>query len=253
MGLLEGKVVVITGCAAGLGRGLGLAMAREGATVCGMARRKEKLEATCAEFAEISGDSLAVVGECGKREDCHRFVQAVVDKFGRVDVVVNNAMGMNRVSAEETTDADLDLAFHSAAYASLYMAQEAFPYMKEQGGGKIINFASEAAMRGSDYSVSYSMAKSAVVGLTRSLGLQWAQYNIQCNAVAPVAVSESWQWVLDNCPQEYIDSILAENNMGRMGDPETDIAGVVIFLASSMSNYMTRRTLWADGGTYGEY
>lgn len=108
-------------------------------------------------------------------------------------------------------------------------------------------------MRGSDYSVSYSMAKSAVVGLTRSLGLQWAQYNIQCNAVAPVAVSESWQWVLDNCPQEYIDSILAENNMGRMGDPETDIAGVVIFLASSMSNYMTRRTLWADGGTYGEY
>lgn len=253
MGLLEGKVVLITGCAAGLGKGLGLAMAREGALICGMARRKEMLEAACEEFAAISGDSLAIVGDCGKREDCHRFVQAAVDKFGTVDVVVNNAMGMNRHEPEDATEADLDLAFHSAAYASLYMAQEAFPYMKAQHSGKIINFGSEAATRGSDYSCTYSMAKNACIALARSLGASWAKYNIQANAIVPVAVSESWEWFVANNPKEVVDAVLAQNPSGRMGDPETDIAGIVIFLASRLSDYMTKRTLYADGGAYGEY
>lgn len=251
-GLLEGKVVLITGCGAGLGKGLGKAMAREGAIVCGMARRADKIKAAAEEFAAISGDSLGMVGDVANREDVHKFVQAAVDKFGTVDVVVNNAMGMNRNLPEDITDEDLDLAFKSACYGSLYMAQEAFPYLKEHGG-KIINFGSEAAMRGMEESASYSMAKAGCIALSRSLGLAWAKYNIQCNAIIPVAVSESWEQYVQMAPQETIDAVLGQIPAGRMGDPETDIAGIVIFLASNLSNYMTRRAIWADGGAFGEY
>ena len=250
MGLVDGKVAIISGCGAGLGLGLGKALAREGAIVCGMARRKDKIMAAGEEFKKISGDSFVMVGDVGKREDVDTFVAEVVKKFGTVDIVINNAMSMVYSSVAETTDEDLEKIMRSAAYGSLYMMQAAFPYLKEKGG-KVVNFGSEQDRQGSIGTCAYAMAKAACLGLTRSAAMEWAQFNIQVNAICPTAVSESWEGFVATNPPEVVESILARFPMGRLGDPETDIAGVVLFLSSHLSDYFTARTLFVDGGFAG--
>ena len=247
-GLVEGKIAIITGCGAGLGRGLGRALAREGAIVCGMARREDKIMSAGEEFKAISGDTFVMVGDVGKREDCKKLVDEVTKKFGTVDILLNNAMSMRYNGVADTTDEDLEIMMSSAPYGSLYMMQYCFPFMKAQRSGKVVNFGSEQDRSAAVGTTAYAMAKAACLGLTRSAAAEWAQYNIQVNAICPTAVSESWEKHVANSSPEDIEKTLAMFPMGHLGDPDTEIAGTILFLSSYLSDYFTARTIFVDGG-----
>jgi NAD(P)-dependent dehydrogenase (short-subunit alcohol dehydrogenase family) len=244
MGILEGKVAIITGAGAGLGLSIGRAFAKEGAIVATIGRRADKIAAAAAEFKSIAGKAFGMQGDVGKRDDVNKFVAAVVKEFGAVDILVNNAMAYNMKSFMDSTDEDFEKIFRSGIYGSVYCLQACFPYLKRKGG-KVINFASMAGLQGLHNHASYAIAKEGLVGLTRVLALEWAQYNIHVNAIAPLAESDAF-----NNPDgpEMRKGLIAATPLGRVGDPEKDIGRACVFLAGPDSNWITSRTIYVDGG-----
>lgn len=247
MGKLDGKVAIITGATRGLGLGIARAFVKEGAKVATIAMNKERLDAFEKEFTEEGYDVLAVQGDISKRENVKKCVDAVVEKFGTVNILVNNAAAYNYKLLEDTTDEDMQKILGSAVYGSLYFMQEVFPYMKEKGG-KIINFGSLAGVYGLVGHTSYSIAKEGLLGLTRTAALEWAKYNIQVNAIAPLAATDMWYDFERSQPKEVVDAFLGMIPAGYMGDPEKHVGRVVVFLASEDSDWITSRLLYVDGG-----
>lgn len=246
--LLAGKVAVITGAGDGFGLGISRAFYKEGARIAAIGRRQEKLDLLKAEIEAAGGECVVVAGDVGYRENCHAVVQAAVDKWGTVDILVTNAMAYNIAMVETTTDADCEKIIRSGFYHTLYCMQEVFPYMKAQGHGKIINFGSMAGLMGLPGHAAYSFVKEGIIGLTRTASLEWAQYNIQVNAVAPAVATPAWDNFVKEQSPEAVEAFLSLIPMHRMGDPETDGGRPVVFLASEYSNWITGRTLPVDGG-----
>ena len=148
---------------------------------------------------------------------------------------------------EEITDETLEEALRSCVYGSLYTMQACFPTMKERGG-RIINFGSGAATMGSPILASYNIAKEGVRGLTKVAAVNWGQYGITVNTVCPLAPSDAYALWFDSLDEEGKQSHLAGIPLRRMGDPEQDIGGLVVFLAGPGAGYITSRTLHVDGG-----
>jgi NAD(P)-dependent dehydrogenase (short-subunit alcohol dehydrogenase family) len=185
-------------------------------------------------------------GDVGKRDDVNKFVAAVVKEFGTVDILVNNAMAYNAKKIIDTTDEDVEKVMRSAVYGTLYCMQACFPYLKEHGG-KVINFSSVAALYGAVDHGSYAIAKEGLSGFTKVAALEWAQYNIQVNAIAPLGESETSAAYAKLDPEEHVKHMKAIP-MGRMGDPEKDIGRACVMLASSYADFITARTIFVDGG-----
>lgn len=247
MGKLDGKVAIITGASKGLGYGIAKAFVKEGAKVATIGRNQERLDAFVKNFTEEGYDVIAVQGDVSKRECVKKLVAETVKAYGTVDIVVNNAAVIYYKTVEEITDEDMNTILGAALYGSLYCMQEAFPYLKEHGG-KVINFGSLAGVYGMVRNACYGMAKEAILGLTRAAALEWAQYNIQVNAVAPLGATDMWFDFENTRPQEDIDAFLGMIPAGRMGDPEKDVGRPIVFLASEDSDYITSRLLYVDGG-----
>lgn len=244
--VLEGKVAIITGAGSGLGLGIARAFAKEGATISTIGRRYEKVAAMAEEVKGMGGKALAVKGDVGERVDVQALVDATVKAFGTVDILVNNAMAYDIRKLEEITDADIDKIMRSALYGSIYCMQACFPYLKKHGG-KIINFGSMAGLYGLKAHAHYSAAKEGIIGLTRTAALEWAQYGIQVNAIAPLATSDASENFRKTDPEAYVD-FLKQIPLGYMGDPERHVGRVCVFLASPDSDWITARTLFVDGG-----
>jgi NAD(P)-dependent dehydrogenase (short-subunit alcohol dehydrogenase family) len=242
MGILEGKIAIITGAGSGLGLGIGRAFAKEGAFVATMGRRLDKITAAAEEFKSIAGKAIGIQGDVGKREDVNKLIEETVKEFGTVDILVNNAMAYNKKPFMDSTDEDFEKIFRSAIYGSIYCLQACFPYLKRRGG-KVINFASMAGLQGLHNHASYAIAKEGLVGLTRVLALEWGKFNIHVNAVAPLADSDAFP----NDP-EARKGLIAATPLGRVGDPEKDIGRVCVFLAGPDSDWITSRTIYVDGG-----
>jgi NAD(P)-dependent dehydrogenase (short-subunit alcohol dehydrogenase family) len=177
-------------------------------------------------------------------------VRAAVDAFGRIDVLVNNAWGGGSVKRIEwKTDDDLRRAFDVAFYAAFWTMQEAFPSMKASGGGSIVNLCSLNGVNAHMYTLEYNAAKEALRTLTRTAAVEWGRHGIRCNVICPAAATESYVAFRDANP-ETAAAMLEENPMRRMGDPEDDIGGVALFLASDDSAYVNGNTLFVDGGSH---
>lgn len=247
MGELEGKVAFLTGGGRGVGVGIAKALVKAGASVGLMGRTRETLEQTAAIIADLGGRSLICVGDVGVRVDVDRAVAAVNEGLGPVWALVNNAYAATTTSVEDITDATLDEALRSCVYGSLYTMQACFPTMK-QHGGRIVNFGSGAATMGSPILASYNIAKEGVRGLTKVAAVNWGQYGITVNTICPLSPSDAYElWFnsLDDAGQQkHLEGI----PLRRMGDPERDIGGLVVFLAGPGGGYMTSRTLHVDGG-----
>ena len=249
MGRLDGKAAIVTGAGQGIGRGVARAFAREGAAVTIAEINPETGRAVAGELEdELGATSLFVPTDVLQQSDIHRMVDATVDTFERVDILVNNAYvaaPFNRL--ESKIGDDLLLAYRGGPLHTFWAMQAVFPHMVAQGGGRIINFVSLNGINAHMYSADYNAAKEAIRALTRTAAREWARHNVLVNAIAPAAATPAYAAFAEAAPQNAAE-MLEQNPMGRMGDPERDIGGVALFLASDDSRYVTGNTLFADGG-----
>ncbi|KOO48351.1 SDR family oxidoreductase [Viridibacillus sp. FSL E2-0187] len=247
MGKLDEKVVIITGGAGGIGGGMAKAMVKEGAIVAIVDLNEEAGEAMAKELQEISPKSSFIQANLMDRDNLGNIVKTVAEKYGKIDVLVNNAHASKQVSIEETTQADLDLSFGTGFYATFYLMQAALPYLKETKGN-VINFASGAGLAGHETQGVYAAAKEAIRGITRVAANEWGRFGINVNIIGPLANSQGVEaWA--KAQPEYYEAVKNKIPLGRFGDVENDIGRVAVFLASEDSQYITGQTIMADGGS----
>ncbi len=250
MGRLEGRVALVTGAGQGIGRGIARRFAREGARVLVAERNEETGARTAAELAALGGEGRFLRTDVGERSQVDAAVREASTAWGRLDVLVNNAWAgppMGRV--EWKTSEEMEQALRVGFLSNFWSMQAAFPAMKRQGGGRIINLCSLNGVNAHMYTVHYNAAKEAVRALTRTAAREWARHNILCNVICPAAATEAYQAVMKANPAME-QAILAQHPMQRMGDPEEDIGGAALFLASEDSRYVTGNTLFVDGGSH---
>jgi len=247
-GILQDRVALITGAGQGVGLGVAQAFAREGARVVITGRDAGKLQRAAEELQGLSAQVLVAVGDARRRADAVKAVTAAVDRFGRLDILVNNAQSsVPGKLFEEVDDETWNLTVESGLYGTFYFMQAVFAQMKAQGGGKIINFASRAGIEGSIGFAAYAATKEGIRGMSRVAAREWGKHNIQVNVICPAALSPAAVAYLKDRP-EARDRYLQEIPLGRFGDPERDIGRVAVFLASADSAYVTGQTMNVDGG-----
>ncbi len=247
MGKLQDKVAIITGGAGGIGSGMAKAMAKEGAIVAIVDLNEETGVAMEKELQAISPKSMFLQGNLMDRDNLPKIIEDVVAKYGKLDILVNNAHASKQVSIEETTQADLDLSFGTGFYPTFYLMQAALPYLKESKGN-IINFSSGAGLEGHATQGAYAAAKEAIRGISRVAAHEWGQFGINVNIISPLANSPGVQaWA--KAQPEYYERVKAQIPLGRFGELEEDIGRVAVFLASEDSQYITGQTIMVDGGS----
>jgi NAD(P)-dependent dehydrogenase (short-subunit alcohol dehydrogenase family) len=243
---LSGMAAVVTGAAGGLGRSIAAALCRQGAAVVLADLEAATLETLREELAAHDGRSATVVADVTRPEDCAAMVQAALDSFGRLDVMVNNAgLRLHRPALELSAD-DFQKVIDVNVRGVFLGAQAAARVMVPRGSGRIINMASQYGFIAEPGRVSYITSKHAVVGLTRALAIEWAPHGVLINAVGPafVPTPPNAQYVAD---EEGLQTVLSKIPLGRLGTSE-DVAGAVVFLASAASSWMTGQTIVVDGG-----
>lgn len=241
MNRLAGKIALVTGASRGIGRATARLFAAEGAKVAVVARTPEGIEAVVSEIETAGGTALGVSCDIGSADQIKAAVESVVTLFGGIDILVNNAFDPSAANASilELTVEQLQRNFDTGPIAYLRLMQAAYPHLKASGEGRVINFGSMAAVLGLPGYGPYNMAKEAVRAMTRTAAREWASDGITVNNLLPLAET----WGKDaNMPAPT-------NPAGRYGDPDHDIAPVVLFLASKDARYMTGYSLSADGGS----
>lgn len=246
MGKLEGKVSLITGGAGGIGKGIATAFVKEGATVVIADLNEKAGEQAIEELQAYQKDCMFIQVNLAEHDKLQNIVDQVGKKFGKLDILVNNAHASKQAPFEETTKELLDLSFNTGFYPTFYLMQAALPYLKETQG-KIINFASGAGMNGDVNQASYAAAKEAIRAISRVAANEFGPYGINVNLISPIANSEGVQhWAKEN--PNYYEAMLERIPLKRLGDPEEDIGRAAVFLASEDSNYISGQTMMVDGG-----
>jgi len=258
MDRLEGKVAIVTGAGQGIGKGIALAFAKEGARVVIAEINPETSAATAEEIRGLGHQALSVVCDVSIEEQVKAMVDKAAAEFGPIDILVNNAQSWTGGSAyhlgspiESFPEDWWDLAFATGVKATLYCCKAVFPHMKDRGG-KIINFASYMGLVGWEGSVDYNANKEAIRGFSRTAAREWGKYGINVNVISPAALTPAMIAFGMASPEkvEEMSKALEQLPLRRVGDPEKDIGPVVVFLASGDSDFVTGQTLHLDGGSY---
>jgi len=245
MGILDKKVVIVTGGANGLGKAYCLGVAKEGARVVVADIMEKEARAVADEIKAGGGQAIAVKTDVTSEEDTIRMAEAAVKEFGRIDALVNNAgfyHGMSRGPFTEIPLAEWDKMMSVSPKGTWLCSRAVFPQMKKQGKGKIINVASEAVFAPTKGLVHYTAAKAAVIGITRVLAGELGRYNIAVNVIAPGVIDTP-------ATRSYVSIEKLDAGsvpLGRFGKPE-DIVGAVVFFASDGSDFISGQSMLIDG------
>jgi NAD(P)-dependent dehydrogenase (short-subunit alcohol dehydrogenase family) len=242
---LAGKVAVISGGDSGIGRAVALGFANEGADITILYLNEHRDAKETAQSVEMVGRrTLAIAGDVGSEAFCKRAIARVIKKFGRLDIVVNNAGEQHpQDRIEKITARQLERTFRTNIFSFFYLTKAALPHLKK--GGTIINTTSVTAYRGSASLIDYSSTKGAIVSFTRSLAHSLVKRGIRVNAVAPGPI---WTPLIPaTFPGEKVETFGSDVPLGRAGQPN-EVAPCYVFLASEDSSYMTGQVLHPNGG-----
>lgn len=242
---LTGKVAIVTGCTRGLGLGMAVGLAEAGADIVGVGRTG--LSDTRKRIEEVGAKFLGIEADLSDTGVIEHIVGSAIGRFGKVDVLVNNAGIIRRADAVEFSEKDWDDVINVNLKSVFFLSQAAArEYIRQNTGGKIINVASMLSFQGGIKVSSYTASKSGVMGLTRLLACEWAAHNINVNAIAPGYMETDVTSPLREDPVRN-KAILERIPAGRWGIPD-DLKGVAVFLASDASNYVNGFTIAVDGG-----
>lgn len=244
---LQDKVAIVTGGAGGIGQGIVRRFVAEGAQVLVVDIVDQAAgEALIAEIADASHAAYLQM-DISVEANAAVIVAAAVERFGKLDVLVNNAHASQQAPIMETTQEMWDLSFGSGMYATYNLMRAAYPQLREHKGS-IVNFASGAGIKGLPKQVTYAAAKEAIRAISRVAAHEWAADGIRVNMVSPVALTpgiQGWAQAFPDDYQKVVDGV----PLGRLGSPADDIAPVVAFLASDDARYITGETVMTDGGS----
>lgn len=252
---LKGKNVLVTGATSGIGQAIAVRLVMEGANV-GLNYRgsREKLEETekmidqlCSQQQGCDGKPLPVEGDVSNEQDIIRMCNEVVEKFGSLDILINNAGIQNAAPSDQIKTEDFDKVITVNLRGAFLCARESIKhFLKQDNGGIIINVSSVHEIIPRPQYVSYSMSKGGMENMTRTLALEYARNNIRVNAIAPGATATpiNSSWTEDEEKTKEVESHIP---MGRVGTSE-EMAAITAFLASDDASYITGQTLFVDGG-----
>jgi NAD(P)-dependent dehydrogenase (short-subunit alcohol dehydrogenase family) len=226
MGILDGKVALITGAGQGVGQGIAFALAREGAAIAAIGRTESKLRDTCGQIEGFGGRARAIVADVNDPDQIQMSIDRTVETFGRLDILVNNAYGIAIGPLLSLTDDDFERCMTGSPLSTFRYMKACHPHLKATGGS-IINLSTSATRRwdAANYGF-YAASKRAVEALSRAAASEWGPDGIRVNTVAPHALSP----------------------LGRVGDCEEDIGAAVLFLVSPAARYVTGTVIPLDGG-----
>jgi len=244
---LKDKIAVVTGAGSGIGRACALALAREGAKVALVGRRKSLLEAV---GNEIGNSALVIAADVSKKSEIDCIVERTVERFGGLNVLLNNAGVLHIGTAEQITEEQWDETFNVNVRGLWMLSCAVLPAMRKAGGGSIINMASVLGINGARNRASYAASKGAVVLLTKCMAIDHGHERIRVNAICPSFVeTDLTAAVIGQAPDP--NAVRAEriavHPIGRLGQPE-DIAGLAVYLASDESSWVTGAVFPVDGG-----
>jgi len=242
---LEGKVAIVTGSGQGIGKGIALQLAKEGARVVVSDIAQENIDKTADEIKSLGLEAIGIKADISNAEEVNQLVKTTVEKFGRIDILVNNAGIYPFKLLTEMKEEDWDKVLNVNLKGVFNCTKAVLPEMIKQKNGNIINIASIAGAVVGYLNLShYSASKAGILGFTRSAALELAQHGIRVNAIAPGAIETPGTKVLGN---EALKQFAQMIPLKRMGQPE-DVAKAVVFLASDDSNYITGQLIVVDGG-----
>ena len=247
---LEGKVAIVTGASRGIGESIARAFVAAGAKVVLAARKPDALNDVAASLNQgaLGANAIAVTAHTGKEEDCERIVQAAIEKFGKVDVLVNNAatnpyfgpmLGIEMLAWDKTFEVNVKGYFYMTRAVVKHLAGRS-------AGGSIVHVASVAGLLASPLQGVYAMTKASILSMTKTLAVELAGSKIRVNAIAPGFVETKFAGAVLQNP-DLLQKVNERTPLGRPGIPD-EIAGGALYLASDASSYVTGHTLVIDGG-----
>ena len=250
-GRLKGRVALVSGAGSGIGRATALRFAKEGASLIVSDVDASGVEETQQAIQEGGGQARTVLGDVSQRADAQRMVDAALESYSRLDILINNA-GITRdaltvrIKEDEVrmmSDEQWDEVLAVNLKGTWLLSQLAAVPMIRQKYGRIVNTASVGAL-GNIGQANYSASKAGVIGVTKTLALEWARFNIAVNCVAPGAVKTR---MTASVPEKVMEGLLERIPLRRMAEPD-EIAAVHLFLSSDEAGYITGQVIWVDGG-----
>ena len=250
MDRLADRIAIVTGAGRGIGRGVALALAEEGARVGLVDIDGESVFETARLVEAEGGEALALEGDVAERTACARVIETTVERWGGLDILVNNAAWTPTpgLLLMDFDDATFERVLATNLWATFYCMQLAQPHMVARGRGAIINFASGSGTRGNETQGAYAAAKEGIRGLSRTAAREWGPLGVRVNLVCPFANSPGMiDWA--NLDPEGHAAAIEEIPLRRVGDCHDDVGRVCVFLASDDADYVTAQTMWVDGGS----
>lgn len=251
---LKGKVAIVTGGTEGIGKATALTLAREGARVAICARGKPLLDAVAAEITRAGGEVLAMSADMSKAADCKKFIDEVARKFGRIDILVNNAGTSKRGKFLELTDEEWAADIELKVFGAIRCTRLAIPYMKKQGGGRVINITISSAKQPGAESMPTSISRAAGLAMTKALSKEFAADNILVNTICIGKIKSGQherRYTRDGISaDEYYAKMSKDIPLKRAGEAQ-EVANVITFLVSDAASYVTGTSINLDGGISG--
>ena len=247
---VAGRVVIVTGAGQGIGRGIALHLGRNKASVVVAEWKEHRATRTVEELTALGAPAMAAVCDVGDKGQVDAMVAAAVERFGRVDALVNNAQTFRPQAPVATVgEEDVDVFYESGVKGTLWGMQAVYPHMQRAGWGRIVNFASAAGITGMPGYGAYNASKEAIRALTRTAAREWGRDGVVVNCICPGSASKRGKDAAARDEDAHRE-FMRDHPIGRQGDPEDDIAPVVMFLCSDASRYLTGQTLMVDGGAF---